>query len=481
MKVLAAPSQLEELSRDAGIIRLIPRVGYVAESEGDVELAVKEAAEKGLSLTPRGSGTSIPSQSIGTGIVLLQDRRGITINEAGTVTCEPALVKAELNKQLEARGLWMPVDPSSFTMCSVGGIVSNNSSGVRTPKYGSTVDHVEALRVVIPEDGLRVLTPMPVEEALSADPKTKKVASLLLENQKAILDERPRVSKNSSGYRLEKAIHDGVFDIPKLFVGSEGTLGVVTEITFRVSPKPPSRVLFVVESLLDELDRTVAAFREHSPTAVELLDKSVFRKMGKGDRIARYSRRDGDYLVFSEFDGTEEEVSRKMEEVAGSKVAGYDPIVLTSQADIAHAWEVRNETLTLGLEVRSGSKILVPGVEDLVVPHERLADLVKLLLTQFEARGLTYISYGHAGDANLHARPLLDPNSPPERRILEEMMEECFESVWKMGASITGEHGDGMLRAPYVERQYPKTFSIMKEIRRTYDPRGVLNPGVKIV
>ncbi|MDV3293532.1 MAG: hypothetical protein LYZ70_04615, partial [Nitrososphaerales archaeon] len=148
--------------------------------------------------------------------------------------------------------------------------------------------------------------------------------------------------------------------------------------------------------------------------------------------------------------------------------------------DIARAWELRNETLTVAAEIRRGSRLPVPGVEDLVVPPEKLGELVKLLLGAFGRRGLEYISYGHAGDANLHMRPLLDPNSPADRRVLEGLMSECFEAVWKMGGSITGEHGDGMLRAPFVERQYRRTYALMKEVKRLYDPRGMMNPGVKI-
>lgn len=123
----------------------------------------------------------------------------------------------------------------------------------------------------------------------------------------------------------------------------------------------------------------------------------------------------------------------------------------------------------------------MPGVEDLIVPPERLGDLVRLLKDEFSRRGLSYISYGHAHDANLHARPLLDISRPSGRRTLQELMEESFEAVWRMGGSMTGEHGDGMLRAPYVARQYPRSHPIMKQIRETFDPRGVLNPGVKVV
>ncbi len=360
--------------------------------------------------------------------------------------------------------------------------MSNNSSGSRTFKYGSTVDFVSALKVVLPEEGLKAIAPIRLEEALHGDTTTRKVAGLLVENRQDIEDERPRVTKNSSGYRLEKVVHDGLFDLPKLFAGSEGTLGVLTEMSLTTLPKPKSRALLIVEPSLGELDRLVSLLRRHSPSAIELVDKSVFRQTGNEERIKRFSRTDEEYLVFCELDGSgDEKVARSLQAIAESDVSGYDPQVLTDPDDVVTAWGVRNDTLTLATEIREGNRVLLPGVEDLVVPPESLGGLVRLLKDQFERRGLTYISYGHAGDANLHMRPLLDPTSSAERRILEEIMEECFEAVWKMRGSITGEHGDGMLRARYVRRQYPKTYGLMKEIRQAYDPKGLLNPGVKIV
>ncbi|MBI3841186.1 MAG: FAD-binding oxidoreductase [Thaumarchaeota archaeon] len=479
MKVLTSDRELDELSRDAGIIRLRPKAAYVAESENEVSEVLRIADSRGLSLTARGGGTSIPSQSVGTGIVLLQSGNGIFM-EAGSVRCSPAVVKARLNKELGDHGLWMPVDPSSYASCTVGGMVSNNSAGIRTPKYGTTVDHVLGLRMVFPGEGPAPLAPTPIESALLGEPKLRKVAELLLENQKSILEERPRVSKNSSGYRLERGIRDGLLDLPRLLVGSEGTLGVVTEVTLASSTKPRWRTLFVVDATLEGLADVVASFSGLGPSAIELLDKSVFHRMGRGEMIAKYTRSEGSYFLFCEFDGDDGQ-DEKMQEVAESKAMGYDPMVLTEPSEVSAAWEVRNETLKLGLEVRSEGKILVPGVEDLVVPKEKLADLVKLLQGEFDRRGLVYISYGHAGDANLHARPLLDPEAPAGRRVLEELMETCFEAVWKLGGSMTGEHGDGMLRAPFVERQYPRTYWIMKEIKNIFDPKGLLNPGVKIV
>jgi len=468
------------LSRDSGIIPLTPKVALTAETEEDVALGIRQASEEGLTVTPRGGGTSIPSQSVGKGAILLQARSRVEVRSDGSVACEPAIVKADLNRLLSAAGRWMPVDPSSYASCTVGGMVANNSAGVRTLKYGSTIDFVESLRAVFPGGGPLLVSAVPLEQALAGEPRMRRVASLVVENQKEILGEQPRVTKNSSGYRLEKVAHDGVFDLPKLLVGSEGTLCVFTEATLATRAPPRWRLLLIVESTLEELNRVAAIFRDHGPSGLELVDKSVFKMMNRWETISRYSRADDPYLVFCEFDGDSEDSSEKAAELAASSVAGLDPIVITAPSEIAVAWEARSEVLSIAQEIRKGSKTVVPGVEDLTVPPDRLSDLVELLTDQFNRRGLEYISYGHAGDANLHSRPLLDVTERSGKAKLDELMEECFEAVWKMGGTMTGEHGDGMLRAGFVERQYPKTYWIMKEIKKLFDPKGVLNPGVKI-
>jgi FAD/FMN-containing dehydrogenase len=266
-----------------------------------------------------------------------------------------------------------------------------------------------------------------------------------------------------------------------LFVGSEGTLGVLTEATLGIKAPPKWRLLFIVESTQEDLDATVQTFRDQGPTAVELVDKSVFRKMNRWDEISKYSRSESPNLIFCEFDGSAGDSLARAEELSRSRVSRYDPIVLTGPAEIQEAWEARNETLRLAQDFRKGSKILVPGVEDLVVHPSRLGDLVKILVGQYERRGMEFIMYGHAGDANLHTRPLLDLSDSKDQRAFEEITDELFEAVWKMKGSITGEHGDGMLRAKYVHKQYPRTYWIMKELKDLYDPKKLLNPGVKVV
>ena len=480
MRALTSAGALDELSHDQGIISLRPAAAFVAEDENEVLAVLGDARRRGLAVTPRGAGTSIPSQAVGTGVILLQRQSGRRKGE-GSVTCGSSVVKADLNKELDAAGSWVPPDPSSYQSCTVGGMVANNSSGTRTLKYGSTIDFVRELRTILPEEGAKVIRPIPLAEALEGDSTTRKVASIVIEGQKLIQKEKPRVTKNSSGYRLERVVHDGVFDLPKLFVGSEGTLGIFTDVTFRTAPKPKSRVLLVVETSLPELDRVASLFRALSPSAVELVDKSVFREVGRETRLLALSRSEEDYLVYCELDGGEEDVKSTLESAAASDIAGLEPLTVTDPGRMAEVLDMRNEILTLAAEIRRGSRRFLPGVEDLTVPPERLGDLISLLKDQFERRGLSYISYGHAGDANLHMRPLLDPDSPSQRRTLEDIMDECFDAVWRMRGTMSGEHGDGMLRARYVRRQYPETHELMKQVREAYDPKGLLNPGVKIV
>jgi len=288
LRILTEKKVLAEYSKDAGIRTIEPRAVLVAEDEGDLLKVIQTANRDGLPLTPRGSGTSIPSQSVGSGYVVLQSQREVQV-VGREFLCTPAVIKADLNLTLEQSNLWMPVDPSSYRACSVGGMVSNNSAGARTLKYGSTIDYVKELIVVLPEEGRRVVKALPLDEALHGDGTTRNVANLVVENWKTILREKPKTTKNSSGYRLERLIHDGLFDLPLLFVGSEGTLGLISRITCRARGRPPLRglMVFSIESLKD-LEIVVEELRLSKPSAVELLDKAIFLKARRGDLLRQF-------------------------------------------------------------------------------------------------------------------------------------------------------------------------------------------------
>ena len=482
MRILTEKKVLAEYSKDAGIRTIEPRAVLVAEDEGDLLKVIQTANRDRLPLTPRGSGTSIPSQSVGSGYVVLQSQREVQV-VGREFLCTPAVIKADLNLTLEQSNLWMPVDPSSYRACSVGGMVSNNSAGARTLKYGSTIDYVKELIVVLPEEGRRVVKALPLDEALHGDGTTRNVANLVVENWKTILREKPKTTKNSSGYRLERLIHDGLFDLPLLFVGSEGTLGLISRITCRARGRPPLRglMVFSIESLKD-LEIVVEELRLSKPSAVELLDKAIFLKARRGDLLRQFPGSEKGYLVYAEIEGEDEsELGNVLEQIASNeKLAEFDPFLLTDPGEMSKAWDTRNLTLTIAGELRSGNRYPVPGIEDLVVPPGKLRGMLAFLETSFADLGLEFISYGHAGDANLHVRPLLDLSDGRDKKLHTEIMRNCFEEVWKMGGSMTGEHGDGLLRAEYVKKQYPETYDLMVQIKEIYDPKWLMNPGVKL-
>ncbi len=483
MKVITSEDQRREYSRDAGIIEIEPSAILVVETLSELKEAMDKAKRNGVTITPRGSGTSIPSQAVGNGYVIVHSGKSYDLTPRH-VSCGPGMVKADLNVLLEKHASWLPVDPSSYKACTVGGMVSNNSSGVRTLKYGSTIDFVDELEVLLPEEGSRLVKPMPLEEALSGDRTTRKVAGLLLNNWKDIQKEIPRTTKNSSGYRLEHVIHDGIFDLPKLFSGSEGTLCLINRIRFRTILRPQFRRLVIVNiQELGELDMVVSSFRKQRPSAVELLDKSIFARTGREASLRKFGGATMGYMIFCEIEGGgEQEVEDSLGAIASDgRIMQFDPMTVSDNGEMTEAWELRNLTLTIAGEMRKGSRLPVPGVEDVAVPPDKLGEILGFMQEKFESRGLDYISYGHAGDANLHMRPLLDPKQSSDLRILDDLMESVFEKVWKLGGTITGEHGDGMLRAPFVREQYPETYEVMVEVKKAYDPKGLLNPMVKIL
>jgi FAD/FMN-containing dehydrogenase len=482
LRTLTDKKLLDEYSRDAGILTIEPRAVLFADDEGDLLQAVQKANRDAVPITPRGSGTSIPSHSVGSGYVVVQTQKEVRIS-GKEFSCTPAVIKADLNITLGQSNLWMPVDPSSYRACSIGGMVSNNSSGARTLKHGSTIDYVKELTVVLPEEGRRVVKALPLEEALHGDISTRKVANLVADKWKAILREKPKTTKNSSGYRLERLIHDGLFDLPKLFVGSEGTLGLISRITSTTRERPPLRSLLVISiDSLKDLEVVVEELRVSKPSAVELLDKSIFLKAKRRELLRQFPGPETGYLVYAELEGKDEsELESVFDQVAeNEKLVEFDPLLLREAGEMSKAWETRDLTLAIAGELRSGNRYPVPGVEDLVVPPGKLRDLLALVETTFTDLGLEFISYGHAGDANLHVRPLLDPSDGRDKQLLSEIMRSCFEEVWKMGGSITGEHGDGLLRAEYVKEQYPETYELMVQIKEVYDPKWLMNPGVKL-
>jgi FAD/FMN-containing dehydrogenase/Fe-S oxidoreductase len=490
-QVLADHAALTAYAIDAGIYRILPRAVVLIESERDVERVLAYCRDRRLPLTARSGGTNLTGSAIGEGLIVdfSRLRRVREINAAERwARVEPGLVYAELNRELAPHGLKFAPDPSSGDMCKLGGMLANNSAGPRSLKYGAVKDNVLSLDVRL-WDGTRLLAaPHRIgspacEELLLRVPAVRGLYELIRDHRAAILARRLSISKNSSGYNLfalAEGLERGVLDLPRLFVGSEGTLGLITEATIRLVPLPESTAtaLFFFARLA-EVTRAVAALRPLAPSAMELIDGHTLDLIGR----ARFAIPQGTAAVLLvEFD--EPPAAERMAEAnaACRGLAQTAPAALAADPERQAAlWAVR-KAIYPTLYRYDAKRHPVNFVDDVVVPADRLAELIAYLEDLFDARGVKVAIYGHIGDGNAHINPLLDLTDPADVERMAELSRTIHRTVIeRFGGSICGEHGDGRVRAEFLPALYgPELYELFIQTKALFDPEHLLNPGVKL-
>ncbi|HEY7729082.1 MAG TPA: FAD-binding oxidoreductase, partial [Candidatus Eisenbacteria bacterium] len=503
-EVRTDPIALALFSYAACIFRRRPLAVVSPRTAEDVAAAVAYARERGIPVTPRGGGSSLSGAALGPGIVLdfsSHMSRILAIDrERALVRVEPGAIHTRVQRSVAPHGLRLGPDPSSGDFCTVGGNVATNASGAHSLRHGGTKDHVAGLTVVL-HDG----TPVTLGEHAEALPTAAvrhdggavwaalrdEVERTLREGAPAFLPERPKANKNSSGYDLWGAwsAGDSVSSLPprfdplRLLTGSEGTLGVVTEITMRLVPKPgATAVALLYFATWDDATESVLEARRMGAAALEGMDHTflAFVRSQRADlRDLIPDRFEAGILV--EFEGASPEEAREglaaLEEwVAPRRGRVLDFRVARSEEEKAALWEVRRAGLPLVYRLSPVEKPM-NFIDDTAVPPERLGDYVNGLREILRRHETRYAIFGHAGNGNLHVTPLLDPHEATYTARMAAMAEEAFELTWRLGGTITGEHGDGILRAPYLRRQFPRSWDVMAAVKRALDPGGILNPG----
>ncbi|TMQ60643.1 MAG: anaerobic glycerol-3-phosphate dehydrogenase subunit C [Candidatus Eisenbacteria bacterium] len=510
-EVRTDPIALALFSTAACIFRRKPLAVVSPKSEADVAKTVALAAASGIPVTPRGGGSSLAGQALGPGIILdfpAHMNRILALDrERRLVRVEPGALHGRVQKAARREGLRLGPDPSSGDFCTIGGNVGTNASGAHTLRHGATKDHVLGLTVVL-HDGTVVELGShagggeagsswhagsgvardggPMWRVLSAQ-----VESILRSGAPAFLPERPRSNKNSCGYDLWGAWAPGDavssieprFDPMRLIVGSEGTLGVVTEVTMRLVEKPASTaVALLYFASWEDATEAVLEARRLGASAIEAMDHTflAFVRSDREDlRPLIPERFDSSILV--EFEGASAEEARggiaAMEEWAAARRGKVlDFRAARNAAEQATLWNVRKAALPL---IYRASPVEKPMnfIDDTAVPAERLGDYVNGLRAMFAKHRTRFAIFGHAGNGNVHVMPLMDPHDATFQSRMAAMAEDAFELTWRLGGTITGEHGDGILRAPYLARQYPNAYPVMARVKDAMDPAGILNPG----
>lgn len=468
----------------SGILGATPEAVAVPADARDVAALVRWAAQSGIALVPRAAGTGMPGGNIGSGVVVDLRTGFRSIGEIDAVRrrirVQPGITLTELNAACRPAGLHFPVDPSSGTRCTLGGMLANNSSGAHSVKHGATRGWTEALDVVLADGSrARLARGEPV-----ADSRLRAILATVEERvqprREDIEAAWPRVRKNSSGYALREYLDSG--DPVDLLVGSEGTLALMVGAELRLAPIPPCRGLALLEfTSLGAAGEAVQALLELEPATCEMLDRTFLELVRNAGADAVYPLREElEAILLVEIEGdTEAEVTEGLDRLATAVHPVASHVSLAADpGQQARFWQIRHAASPLIAE-RSDGRVSMQFIEDGVVPIDRLPEYVAALRRILAAHEVSAVIFGHAGDGNLHVNPLVDVSAPGWRTTVERILYEIAAEVAALGGTLSGEHGDGRLRAPLLDTIWgTEMVQLFRQVKDAFDPAGILNPGV---
>ncbi|HEX6434490.1 MAG TPA: FAD-binding oxidoreductase [Gemmatimonadales bacterium] len=470
----------------AGIYRILPQAVCLPADVADLTRLVCWAADHRISLVPRGAGSAMGGGNVGPGVVVDLTRMtggGLDVDGAmRRAVTSAATTLAALNSASSRYGLRLPPDPSSGRWATLGGMVATNAAGARSVRYGSVRRWVEGLTLVTADGELLMLRrgDSPEAAALAVRRFTQTVAPQLHAAASAIRTSFPATRKNSSGYALDAYLSSG--DLLDLVIGSEGTLGVVTEIEWRLDPIPSYRAAVrVALSSLDQLSEAVQAMLLAQPSAIELLDRS-FLDLVATDTVAGTSLRfpSVEAVLLVELERDDAGSLRDALEVVTARVRpiAYSVDTAFSEAAAGRLWAIRHAASPI-LAALPPSRRSLQVIEDACVPVARMGEYTRLVRQSAAARGIPVVMFGHAGDGHLHVNLLPDVDQSGWESAVASLLEEVTEAVAALGGTTSGEHGDGRLRAPSLHRMFGREMvDLFRRVKDAFDPQGVFNPGV---
>ncbi|TCJ18427.1 FAD-binding oxidoreductase [Rubrobacter taiwanensis] len=486
-----------EYATDASIYKILPLAVLIAGSAEDSAAAVEAAREHSSSVTPRGAGTSLAGQAVGPGLQLDLSRldRILELDTGSRLArVEPGVVQAELNAALEEHGLLFGPDTATANRATLGGMIGNNSAGMRSLLYGKTADHVHEVRCTLSDGSKATFGPLSPEEARrKATGRTleaaiyRKVLEVLEREREEIEARFPKLHRRVSGYDLPGVVAgNGQINLARLIVGSEGTLALVDDAVISLDELPEARGLVVLHfDTLEAVAEAIVPVLKLEPSAAELLDRMLLQRTSRFPayrKLMSFVHGMPEALLMVEFSGPQQEVRAKLEDLArhAERYGGRDPVLLRTPAEQQRAWDLRKAGLPL-LMSEPGDAQPVAFVEDAAVAPERLPDFIREFTRIVERAGTTASYYGHAGAGCLHTRPVINLKTGAGVEMMRRIAEEVAETLVEFGGSVSGEHGDGLARSQFLEKMFgPRITQAFAEIKAAFDPHNVMNPG-KIV
>lgn len=480
-------------STDGSIFRVEPACVVYPKNTKDVVEVVKFANKYQLSVHSRGAGSGLCGAAIGKGIIVdfckyMNNFIGYEkiSDTEGVFSCEPGYKYGELEVFLKGSSMWFPAAPSSGEYATFGGMYGTNAGGGYSVKYGNVADYIIDAEIVFHDGSVNTLSNIAKTDVDKLSCELKELYDVLNSHQDIIDEAYPPIKCNVCGYELRDVVCGNSLKLHKLFGGSEGTLGIITKLTFKVIRKKPYNAL-VIAYFDDKTNSSKAAQvgLRYEPAGIEIMDKSLLNlAVTHEPNLEGKLPTDVDNILMFEFEGESiDEVSEychdTVREITDKKYA-TKAFIAVSEEEKSSYWAVRKAAVPI-LYLLKGKKKILALVEDAAVPTDKLVEYFDGLYEIFGKYKVDFVSYGHIAKGLLHDRPLLDLKDPYDINLLKVLADEVFTLVHRLNGTISGEHGDGRIRSCYINKQYNKElYSVFLRVKSILDPDGLFNPEIKI-
>jgi FAD/FMN-containing dehydrogenase/Fe-S oxidoreductase len=474
-------------STDASIYQIHPVGAAFPKTAGQASLVIQVTADAGLSITPRGAGTSLVGNAIGEGLIVDFSRYNRRITdldlEKRSVRVGAGVVLDQLNDFLKPHGFCFGPDVATSSRATLGGMIANNSSGARCPIYGTTADHVISLKLVM-ADG-RIVTvgeadSFPCNEMASLEPERQQILKIVREHSTEMAERwPPGLIKRWPGYGIERFLRVPN-DLTNILTGSEGTLAAIFSAELKISPLPHEKGLGLIffASVAEAMQATVELL-DLKPAAIEHIDRPLFdgtkgqlQFQAARDLLELESKPCESILIVEFYEDVAERLS-----ILQSRKIGLRTKIVTDPAQMNMVWSVRKSGLSL-LTGCIGPAKPVAFIEDAAVRPAQLPEYVRGLQSIMKPLALTASYYGHAASGLLHVRPVLDMHSAADLKKFRQVADETSALVRQFKGSLSAEHGVGIARTEYMRDQLGnQLLEVMREIKHAFDPKNVFNPG----
>ncbi len=482
---------LQMYASDASIYEVRP-VGVVRpRGLSDVVACVQYAAENEIPIHARGAGSGLAGDSLGPGLVLdfSHSMRRIVAIDQDTVVVQPGVVLAHLNRQLAKSGRVFGPDPATRSVTTMGSVLAVDAAGSHWPAYGSARDHVLSMQIVLADGQVIQANQHEVHDpySASAHPAAHQVAgrvAQLIQREEMLIAQHPtRAVLDRCGYQLRGVLQNGRLDLARLLVGSEGTLGLITEARVRTIALPRYRGLALLFfDRLDSAARAALKIVQRGVATCDLMDRRLLTIAREMDvRYELLIPAEAEALLLVEYGGND--VSQVGDHLRGivadmtrHRRMAFDARLTIEKDERDFYWRLSRRVVSTLYRLKGNTRAL-PFIEDIAVPPDRVPEFLVRAQNVFKAHAVTASMFGHLGHGQLHYRPFLDLADPNHLRIMQDLATDLYEEVLRFQGTVSSQHATGLSRTWFVRRQFGPLYDVFREVKRIFDPQNIFNPG----